>query len=219
MASQRALPLSPTMTVETSPGHHHYVFVARDLTWELWHGVQQTLIEDYGSDARAGLRTQVLRLPGTLHQKDPARPHLVRFVEELTSERIYTAAEIAAAFPPHPTSPSRRRARVRTASTGPRRDGARGGAGEEWQPDKILSALRSIDARVQETGAFIAQGDRPDDQAIVVDWFRRDWWLRAMACLHHASGGSEEGFRLSCAASGGDELLGPHRLPPQVRCR
>ena len=127
---QRTLPIQPTMTVETSPGHHHYIYVVRDLTWELWHGVQQTLIADYGSDPRAGLRTQVLRLPGTLHQKDPARPHLVRIVEELTSERIYTAAEIAAAFPPRPTSPSRRRARVRTASASRRREGAAVGTGE-----------------------------------------------------------------------------------------
>ena len=204
----RALPLPPTITVETSPGRDHYIYLVRDLTWELWHGVQQTLIADYGSDPQAGGRNQVLRLPGTLHQKDPARPHLVRIVEELTSERIYTAAEIAAAFPPRPTSPSRRRDRVRSASAGPRRDGAKGGAGEEWQPDEILSALRAIDARVQETGAFTAQGDRRDDQAIEVDWSRRDWWLRALACLHHASGGSDAGFELSCAASGGESSLG-----------
>ena len=42
----------------------------------------------------------------------------------------------------------------------------------------------------------------------MVDWSRRDWWLRAMACLHHASGGSEAGFELSCAASGGDASMG-----------
>ena len=205
---QRSPPLQPTMTVETSPGRNHYIYVARDLTWELWHGVQQTFIAEYGSDPQARGRNQVLRLPGTLHQKDPTKPHFVRFVEELTSERIYTAAEIATAFPPHPTSPSRRRAGVRTASAGPRRDGARSEAGGDWQPDEILPALRSIDVRFHESGAFTAQGDQPDDQAIEVDWSRRDWWLRAMACLHHASGGSEEGYRLSCAASGGDSSLG-----------
>jgi hypothetical protein len=202
---QRALPLPPTMTDETSPGHYHYIYVARDLTWELWHGVQQTLIADYGSDARAGLRTQVLRLAGTLHQKDLARPHLVRIVADLTSERVYTAAEIAEAFPPRPTPLSRRRSR---SSSGRARGGAAGITAEEWQLDKILAAFRAIDARLRESGAFIAQGDRPDDQPIEVDWSLRSWWLRALACLHHASGGSEEGFRLSCAVSGGNESLG-----------
>ena len=100
---RRALPLQPTITVETSPRHHHYIYVVRDLGWEEWHGVQRTLIEEYGSDRRAGSRTQVLRLPGTLHLKDPVNPHLVRIVEQLTTERIYTAAEVAAAFPLHVT--------------------------------------------------------------------------------------------------------------------
>ena len=95
------------MTIETSPGRYHHIFVVRDLTWELWPGVQQGLIADYGSDPKAGQRTQVLRLPGTLNLKNPAKPFLVRFVEESTTERIYTAAEIAEAFPPRP-QPQRR---------------------------------------------------------------------------------------------------------------
>src|SRR5262249_28849424 len=40
----RPLPLLPTMTNETSPGRYHHIFVVRDLTWELWPGVQQGLI-------------------------------------------------------------------------------------------------------------------------------------------------------------------------------
>jgi hypothetical protein len=76
---------------------------------ELWDGVQQSLIKDYGSDPKAGIRTQVLRLPGTLNLKDPAKPFLVRFVEESTSERIYTAADIAEAFLPRPQPERRRR--------------------------------------------------------------------------------------------------------------
>ena len=38
------LPIPPTIAVETSPGHRHYVYVAPDLTGELWHGVPQVLI-------------------------------------------------------------------------------------------------------------------------------------------------------------------------------
>jgi len=201
----RTLPLLPSMTVETSPGRYHYIYLVCDLTWELWHAVEQTLIAEYGSDPNSASRTQVLRLPGTLHLKNPARPHLVNIVEEETTELIYTVSEIAAAFPPRPTPPSRRRARVRVTPASRQRANE---PGADWQPDEILSALRSIDALIQESGPFTAQGDRPDDQAIVVDWSRRDWWLRAMACLHDASGGSDAGFELSCAASCGDSSKG-----------
>jgi hypothetical protein len=204
-ALPRELPLAPTIAVETSPGHRHYVYVSRDLTWELWHGVQQVLIADYGSDRRAAHPTQVLRLPGTLHLKDPAHPHLVDIVEDLTSERIYTAAEIAAAFPPRPSTT---RIRHRVAAARMLRAGHCVAPGADWDPANILAALRSIDARLLQTGPFIAQGDRPGDKPIPVDWSRRDWWLLATACLHHASGGSEDGFKLSCAASGGDSSLG-----------
>jgi RepB DNA-primase N-terminal domain len=200
----RPLPLPPTITVETSPGHYHYIYVCRDLSWEVWHGVQRTLIEEYGSDPRAAGRTQVLRVPGTLHQKNPANPHLVHIVEELTTGRIFTAAEITAAFPPRRTQPSSRRIGPRNRRAG----GVQAEPGTDWQPDRILSALRAIDTRLQAGGPFTAQGDRPDDQAIVVDWSQRDWWLRAVACFHHASGGSDEGFELSCAASGGDASMG-----------
>src|SRR5262249_52023250 len=103
----RPLPLPPTMTIETSPGRYHYIFVVRDLNWEQWHGVQPSLIADYDSDPKAGHCTQVLRLAGTLNLKNPAEPFLVRFVEESTSERIYTAAEIMEAFPSRP-QPQRR---------------------------------------------------------------------------------------------------------------
>jgi hypothetical protein len=204
-ALERPLPLPPTIAVETSPGRRHYVYMAPNLAWDVWHGVQDVLIADYGSDPCAAHRTQVLRLPGTLHLKDPADPHLVDIVEDLTSERIYTAAEIAAAFPPRPpTARSRHRdSLVRIQRTG---YGAEPGA--EWDPPSILAAFRSIDARLQETGPFIAQGDQPSDEPIPVDWSRRDWWLLAMACLHHASGGSNDGFELSCAASDGDDSLG-----------
>ena len=124
--------------------------LCRDLGWQLWHGVQQTFINEYGSDPQASSRTQVLRLPGTLHQKDPAKPHLVRIVEELSSWQVYSAAEIAAAFPPRPISQPRRL----------RRSSARA-PGSDWEPEKILSAFVAIDARLKESGPFTAQGDQP----------------------------------------------------------
>jgi hypothetical protein len=201
----RPLPLQPTMTVETSPGRYHYIFVTRDITWEQWNGVQQTLIADYGSDPKAGHRTQVLRMPGTLNLKNPAKPFLVRFVEELTSQRIYTAAEIVAAFPPRPQPERRSREPYRRRDVLTR---APRGEAEQWQPDVALSAFQAIDRRLQGTGAFRVKGDRPGDQEFEVNLAVRSWWLRAMACIHHGSGGSEEGFRLSWAVSRGESELG-----------
>jgi hypothetical protein len=195
-ALPRPLPLPPTMTVETSPGRRHYIYVCSDLDWQDWHGVQRLLIAKYGSDPGAGMRTQVLRLPGTLHLKNPNRPHLVRFVEEMTTERTYTAAEITAAFPPKSPPPRRQQARKGVEKPA------------DCYPPDILAALQAIDARLQSSESLIARGDHPDDQPIHVDWSRHDWWLRATACLHHASGGSEAGFALSCAASGGDSAFG-----------
>lgn len=193
----RELPLPPSIVVETSPGKRHYIYVCRDLDWKVFHGVQQVLISEYGSDPRAGLRTQVLRLPGTLHQKDPAKPHLVRIVVELTSGRIYTAAEIAKAFPPK-SNPPPRRVRQRRGSSAP----------GSWDPEEIRSAFVAIDARLKESGPFTAQGDGPDDQAYVIDWSLYDWWFRGTAAIHHASGGSDAGFELSCQVSGGDSSKG-----------
>jgi RepB DNA-primase from phage plasmid len=176
----RTLPIPPTITVQTSPGHGHYVYMARDLTWDVWHGIQQALIADYGSDRRAALRTHVLRVPGTLHLKDPAHPHLVQIVEDLTSEHIYAAAEIAAAFPPRPSTS---RSRHRDAAARILRAGHCVEPGADWNPASVLAAHRSIDARLQQSGPFVAQGDRPGDKPIQLDWSRRDCWKEIAACL------------------------------------
>ena len=50
---RRDLPLLPSITLETSPGKRHYIYVVRDLGWPLWHGVQQAFISEYGSDPQA----------------------------------------------------------------------------------------------------------------------------------------------------------------------
>ena len=80
--------------------------------------------------------------------------------------------------------------------------------GSDWEPEKILSAFVAIDARLRKSGPFTAQGDHPGDKAILVDWSLRAFWHRAIAAIHHASGGSEAGFELSCQVSGGDSSMG-----------
>ena len=166
---RRDLPLPPTITVETSPGHYHYLYVCRDLGWEVWHGVQQTLIEEYGSDPQAGSRTQVLRVPGTLHQKDPANPHLVRIVEELTTERIYTAAEVAAAFPPRVTQPSRRR-------VGPRAQPPSVGALVAPRPNPVRTGSRTRFFRLSSRSRPASRRAAPSSRKATGPTIRQLWW-------------------------------------------
>jgi len=58
----------------------------------------ERMVASYGCDHRAKDLSRVLRLPGFLHRKDPARPHMVRIVAE--AGRRYDREEILRAFPP-----------------------------------------------------------------------------------------------------------------------
>src|SRR5262245_6337687 len=99
-----ALPLEPSMVVETSPGHFHRYWLVED-DWPAdeqgradFASVMERMVESYGSDPNAKDITRVLRLPGFLNRKNPERPFMVRMVE--ASGRRYTREEIMRAFPP-----------------------------------------------------------------------------------------------------------------------
>jgi Protein of unknown function (DUF3631)/Primase C terminal 2 (PriCT-2)/RepB DNA-primase from phage plasmid len=98
------LPLEPSIVVETSPGHRHRYWLVRD-HWPAdeqgrrdFDGVMARMVADYGSDKNAKDISRVLRVPGFLHRKNPAAPHLVQIIE--ANEKRYTRAELLAAFPP-----------------------------------------------------------------------------------------------------------------------
>jgi hypothetical protein len=173
--------------------------------------VQQVLIAVYGSVRRAAHRTPVLRVPGTLRLKDLAHPHLVRILEDLTSEQIYTAAEIAAAFP---LRPSTMRSRHRDSAARLQRADRSVEPGAEWYPPSIIAALQSSDARLQESDPFIAQGDRAGDEPIPLDWSRRDCWKELAPRLQ--SGMPQPGDGIAACRSPG--VSGPRgrklRPPP-----
>ena len=66
-----ALPIEPTMVVETSPGHCHEYFVIRGDDWPAdeqgrkdFDGVLDRMVETYGSDKGAKGINRVLRVPG-----------------------------------------------------------------------------------------------------------------------------------------------------------
>ena len=60
--------------------------------------IMNRMVKDFGSDVGVIDPVRVLRLPGFHHMKNPASPHRVELVE--ANGRVYTADQIAAAFPP-----------------------------------------------------------------------------------------------------------------------
>lgn len=69
--------LRPQIVVETSPGKRHYYWRVDDIPRDQFSAVQKRLIALFSSDRSVHDLPRVMRLPGFLHQKDEANPHLV----------------------------------------------------------------------------------------------------------------------------------------------
>ena len=72
--------LAPSAVIQSSPGKAHYYFAVDDVVIDQFKPLQQALIQKLGTDVAVKDISRVMRLPGTLHLKDPAKPHLVRLV-------------------------------------------------------------------------------------------------------------------------------------------
>jgi hypothetical protein len=80
-------PLDPSLVIESSPNHFHRYWLVDN--WPAdeqgradFANVMERMVASYGSDKNAKDISRVLRLPGFLHRKDPALPHLVSLVED-----------------------------------------------------------------------------------------------------------------------------------------
>jgi Primase C terminal 2 (PriCT-2)/RepB DNA-primase from phage plasmid len=94
----KSWPLLPSIEVESSPGKFHvYWRIAGDIEPAQWATAMRGLVTGFGADDNATDRVRVLRVPGFVHQKDPARPFLAKLLS--TSDAAYTADELLAAFP------------------------------------------------------------------------------------------------------------------------
>lgn len=100
------LPLDPSLIVETSPGKRHLYYLVDGLDQADHRGVMERLVRDYRSDPNVKDAARVLRLPGSVHLKDPQNPSMVRVVQD-NAALPYSAAAIIDAFPPIPVSPLR----------------------------------------------------------------------------------------------------------------
>lgn len=91
--------LAPHIIVESSPGKYHYYWLTSTDDGPAWVAVMKRIAALYGTDKSVCDLARVMRLPGSLHLKDPASPHRVR-VCYLSNAPRYTWAEVEEAFPP-----------------------------------------------------------------------------------------------------------------------
>lgn len=91
----RAFTLPPSIIVESSPDKYHAYWLVADLALDQFTDVQKRIIHYWKSDDKVHDLPRVMRLPGFTHHK--GEPFQTRIVE--VSDRLYTAAELLAAFP------------------------------------------------------------------------------------------------------------------------
>ena len=90
-------PLTPSIEVETSPGKYQRYWLSSGLTPDQFNTLLDRLVHYYGCDKNAKGLARVFRLPGFLHLKDPAHPHLVTLLEP-SPGTVYGAEELISAF-------------------------------------------------------------------------------------------------------------------------
>ena len=74
----RACDVYPSMLVSSGRGYHFYF--CTDLPRDQFSMLQQQLIAKFGTDPTVKDLPRVMRLPGTLHLKDPTKPRLVKLL-------------------------------------------------------------------------------------------------------------------------------------------
>jgi hypothetical protein len=79
MAVIEACGAAPSMIVKSGRGLHFY-YVCSDIPRDQFSTLQKSLIDKLGTDAAITDLPRVMRLPGTLHLKDPTKPRLVELV-------------------------------------------------------------------------------------------------------------------------------------------
>lgn len=98
--------LKPSAVVETRNGVHAYWYAVSQTPVDIarYRQVQNGLTKAFGGDDSAKDIARVLRIPGTLHQKNPEEPFLVRIVHQLprTLTPYYSSDEILEVYPSPP---------------------------------------------------------------------------------------------------------------------
>src|SRR5262249_32863857 len=93
MAVIEACGATPSMIVKSGRGLHFY-YVCSDITRDQFFTLQKRLIDKVGTDAAITHLPRVMRLPGTLHLKDPTKPRLVKLHDANLASRYWTCSEL-----------------------------------------------------------------------------------------------------------------------------
>lgn len=188
-------PLWPSAIVETKRGFQAY-WHAADGKPEHWNAlVLGRLVPHYGADRNARDLARILRVPGFLHQKDPANPFRVRLVHEMSTR--YTEIQIAEHYHPAPATREEVRAATQKAKLAHLAEvRERGG---EPGPDGFWERAAALDCRYaleKLSGSSAVSGERYSFRRnqngnfnIVVNGKGTSCWIDANGRIGSLSGG------------------------------
>jgi putative DNA primase/helicase len=93
------LNLPPTFTCKRDDTHvHAYWKISDEVSNEEWSVIQKKISLFYGSDSQIINPSQVLRLCGSVHYKNPESPQMYQ-IDEINAEASYTASEMTNSMP------------------------------------------------------------------------------------------------------------------------
>ncbi len=159
------LPLKPHAVVETSPGRWHVWWRVDGVPLSGYTALMNRLAVLLAADKKVCDTGHVFRLPGSLHRKDPSKPHAVSWSRGEARGEPYTAANFEAALA------EAEKARSIAPADEPR-GGAPAGQGERCGIEEIKSLLDLI----------------PNDY----HFDDRDEWIKMAHAIHGASGGDAQ---------------------------
>ncbi len=102
--------LPPSALIETARGHHAY-FKVSDCSVDQFKGLQERLIDFYGSDPSVKNVNRFMRVPGFI-QFTKAGNTCIPCIESMNLERVYTVADVLKAYPEPAAKLSQRDARL-----------------------------------------------------------------------------------------------------------
>jgi hypothetical protein len=85
----------PSMAVSSGGGGHgHWYFICIDIPLDQFSTLQKALAAKLGTDPAVHDLPRVMRLPGTLHMKDPTKPRLVKLFPTNGAVKIWKLADL-----------------------------------------------------------------------------------------------------------------------------
>jgi hypothetical protein len=130
----------PSIVVQSSAGRAHFYWCCDDLTCDVFSTAQSALIARLGTDPAVKDLPRVMRLPGTLHLKNPNAPRMVRLFLPIPTRRwkfCDLTARLGLAVAPSPS-------RTHRTDPAPLPADNELGAGIKLNLDEIRSAVAAI---------------------------------------------------------------------------